>query len=175
MNAEQSAFLKTVVPAAIASQAATGVPASVTIAQCALESGWLKSMPAGSNNPFGIKARHLSAPNTYVEAETPEYADGHIRHELQPFQKYQTLADAFVAHANLLAKAPRYRPAMAVRRDVEAFARQLQSCGYSTNRPPLASKPPFYADELLKLIRLYDLKQYDLPPKDPANAAEAAA
>jgi hypothetical protein len=40
MNEIQSTFFHEAVPAAIASQSATGVPASITIAQAIFESGW---------------------------------------------------------------------------------------------------------------------------------------
>ena len=45
-----------VIRAAQASQTRWGIPASVTLAQWALESAWGSRMPPGSNNPFGIKA-----------------------------------------------------------------------------------------------------------------------
>ncbi len=43
MNELQSAFLKSVVPAAIATQREMGVPASITLAQAIVESGWGQS------------------------------------------------------------------------------------------------------------------------------------
>ena len=45
-----------VADAAVASRRRWTVPASVTVAQWAVESAWGGSMPPGSNNPFGIKA-----------------------------------------------------------------------------------------------------------------------
>ncbi len=45
-----------VIDAAIASRQRWSVPASVTVAQWAVESAWGGAMPPGSNNPFGIKA-----------------------------------------------------------------------------------------------------------------------
>lgn len=156
-----TAMLELTIPAAQASMAATGVPASVTLAQCAVESGWLSAMPAGSNNPFGIKATHLSNPDSYVEAMTSEYAHGQLEDVEQPFEKYPDLATAFTAHANLISTAPRYAPAMAVKGDAVAFAQQLQACGYSTNRPPLAKAPPYYANILIEIIQGHNLTQYD--------------
>jgi hypothetical protein len=49
-------FSLDVINAAQATQDRWGVPASVTLAQWALESRYGASMPVGSNNPFGIKA-----------------------------------------------------------------------------------------------------------------------
>ena len=45
-----------VADAAVASRKKWTVPASVTVAQWAVESAWGAAMPPGSNNPFGIKA-----------------------------------------------------------------------------------------------------------------------
>jgi flagellum-specific peptidoglycan hydrolase FlgJ len=161
VNSTESNFLQAAAPAAMASCRATGVPASVTMAQAILESGWGQHMPAGSNNPFGIKALDRDQPNSYVEAMTTEDVGGQVEHVAQPFQKFADLADAFTEHAQLLAHATRYAPAMAVKDDARAFAQQLESCGYSTNRPPLAPGPKFYADELLELMAEFDLGQYD--------------
>lgn len=162
MNANQMSYLTQAVPAAQAAMRATGVPASITLAQGALESGWLQHLPAGSNNCFGIKASHPDDPETYVEARTHEFVHGQETAVAQPFQKYATLNDCFVAHAALLSQAARYAPAMAVKDDVDKFAHAIMTCGYSTNRPPLAAHPPFYADELLQLIQQFDLTQYDV-------------
>lgn len=49
-------FPPEVIAAAQAAPARWGAPASITMAQWALESGGGQHMPKGSNNPFGIKA-----------------------------------------------------------------------------------------------------------------------
>ena len=63
-----------VVAAARSAQAKWRVPASVSIAQYALESGWGKHIPPGSNNPFGIKALadqpHVTVATDGVEGST---------------------------------------------------------------------------------------------------------
>lgn len=162
MNASQMLYFRQAVPAAQAAMRATGVPASITLAQGALESGWLQHLPAGSNNAFGIKATHLDDPSTYVEAMTHEFVHGTETTVAQPFEKYSTLDDCFVAHAQLLSQAARYAPAMAVKNDPAKFATAIMMCGYSTNRPPLAATPPFYADALMQIVRQFDLTQYDV-------------
>jgi flagellum-specific peptidoglycan hydrolase FlgJ len=172
VNAQQNAFLRLAVPAAQASQRKYDVPASVTIAQAILESsnpaGWGKShLALEANNYFGIKATHSAAPDTYMEFQTHEYLHNHIETIEAKFAKYANPAASFDAHARLLATAPRYQPAMHVCHDPEAFCIQLQKCGYSTS--------PSYGVTLAKLINDYDLTQYDVPPEDPAQAAEVAA
>lgn len=96
--------------AAVDSQKKFGVPASVTYAQWQLESGNGKHMPAGSNNPFGIKA---TSGQPYVSAQTNEVINGVSKRVTAKFAKYATLQDAFDAHAKLLATSPKYSEAQA--------------------------------------------------------------
>lgn len=169
MNQQQSDFLRDVVPAAQSSQRVYGVPASITIAQAILESGWGQSALARQcNNFFGIKAAAHAEPESYQEFPTTEFVDGRRTQVMAAFAKYPSPAMCFAAHARLLALAPRYKPAMLVRNDVMAFAQHLQICGYSTN--------PNYASSLMALVKEYDLTQYDVQqPEPPANQAEVAA
>jgi flagellum-specific peptidoglycan hydrolase FlgJ len=169
VNAQQNAFLQAIVSAAQATQRRWGVPASVTIAQAILESssslGWGKSQLATlANNFFGIKALHAANPDTYVEFDTREFVNGLPQIVKAKFERYGSMLESFDDHGRLLATAPRYASAMAVREDPESFCIQLQHCGYSTSSS--------YAVTLLKLIHEYDLTQYDVPPPNPA--AEAA-
>jgi len=108
--------------AAKASEEKYGIPASVTLAQFALESGNGAHMPAGSNNPFGIKAKPGQA---YVEAQTNEFINGRMQRVTQRFAKFDSLADAFDAHAKLLATAAPYAAARAHADDPKAFANAL--------------------------------------------------
>ena len=62
-----------VASAAVASRQRWTVPASVTVAQWAVESAWGASMPPGSNNPFGIKA---TGDQPGVESPTREVKNG---------------------------------------------------------------------------------------------------
>ena len=157
MTEAESTFLKTTVPAALASQQATGVPASITLAQAILESGWGRSgLARGFNNYFGIKAADHAAPDSYIEMPTHEIYDGQNLSETAKFARYATPADGFKAHACLLAQAPRYAQAMAVREQPAAFAIALHACGYSTN--------PNYPALLMQLVNQFDLAQYDSQP-----------
>jgi len=168
MNAQQNDFLKSVVPAAQAAQRKWGVPASVTIAQAILESGWGQSALARqANNFFGIKATAHADTSSYTEFPTSEFVDGRRVSEMAKFARYASPAASFDAHAVLLALTARYKPAMAVRNNAAAYALELQVCGYSTN--------PAYGSELGNLIRLYDLTQYEIPPEDPAAETAVAA
>lgn len=138
-----------VIAAAKAAQAATRVPASVSIGQYALESGWGKHMPPGSNNPFGVKGFHDPDP---VWAETTEVIGGVAKRVSQPFRRYASIAEAFLEHAQLLANAPVYAAAMAALPDLTAFVRAM-AVHYATD--------PQYGQKLLGLIHIDGLEQYD--------------
>jgi flagellum-specific peptidoglycan hydrolase FlgJ len=108
--------------AADAAEKKYGVPAAVTLAQYQLESNSGKNMPAGSNNPFGIKAK---GGQPYVEAETTEYINGQMQHVKQKFAKFDSLEDAFDAHAELLATDAAYSEARKHTDDPKAYADAL--------------------------------------------------
>ena len=156
LSPTEAATLRLVVAAAQGAMRATGLPASVQIAQCWLESGLLKHMPPGSNNCFGIKAEHLNAPDTYIKALTTEYVNGDLQRIEQPFEKYGELADCFTDHARLLTCAPRYAPLAHFFRAPFCLCWGLQCCGYSTS--------PRYGNELIDLVNTYSLTAYDLLP-----------
>ena len=161
-NTQQSAWLASMVAPAQYSQSQYGVPASVTLAQCILESGWgTTALATKANNFFGIKAEHLSDPSTYEEFPTHEYVNGVKVLVEADFEKYPDVASSFVDHARLLATAPRYAPAMAVKDQPLAFASQLQACGYSTS--------PTYGFTLAGLMTGDKLLQYDLNDLTPVT------
>lgn len=110
------------IAAANAAQDKYGVPAAVTLAQYQLESGNGAHMPAGSNNPFGIKAK---AGQPYVEAMTTEVVNGKSERVMQRFAKFDSLQDAFEAHAKLLATGGAYANARAHSDDPNAYADAL--------------------------------------------------
>lgn len=110
------------IAAANAAQDKYGVPAAVTLAQYQLESGNGAHMPAGSNNPFGIKAK---AGQPYVEAMTTEVINGKSERVMQRFAKFDSLQDAFEAHAKLLATGGAYANARKHADDPNAYADAL--------------------------------------------------
>lgn len=172
MNAQQNTFLRLAVPAAQQAQRRYGVPASVTVAQAILESsnslGWGQSQLAKeANNFFGIKATDPANPEHYIELPTHEYLNNHLEMIEAKFARYEDPSESFDAHARLLAVAHRYEPAMHAANDPELFCVRLQQCGYSTN--------PSYGVTLFKLIKEFDLTQYDVPPDGPAQSQEVAA
>lgn len=143
-------FVRLIIPFAQASERATGVPASVTIAQAALETGWGKSARSVGNNLFGIKGSGNAGSHT---AWTREYVRGRWVRVRAKFASYRGLEDAFIAHATLISGKPRYARAMAVRGDSFAFARAVHRAGYATD--------PGYTSKLHSIMRSRKLTQYD--------------
>ena len=154
MNEQQAQFLKRLVPAVLAWQQKTGLPASAVLAQAILESDWGRAALARRNrNLFGIKARPNGAGVVY---STREYAGGKPRPVRARFAVYPNYEACLDDYARLLAR-PRYARARAVAANPFAFVVELQRCGYATD--------PRYARKLALLIRRYRLTQYDLPPE----------
>ncbi len=151
-----------VVAGAQAAQRAWRVPASVSLGQWALESGWGEHMPPSSNNPFGIKARPGEAA---VFAPTKEVVHGQWIMVKAAFRHFDSLAAAFARHAELLATARCYAPAMRCSADVDAFVRAIAG-PYATD--------PGYAAKLLAVIDGSDLRRFDLPSSPPAAFGRGA-
>lgn len=139
---------KAVAQAAIASQTKWGIPASVSIAQWALESNWGKSM-SGKNNPFGIKALagHTSTPRMTWEVVRGQ----HVR-MVQNFADFSSLEEAFDLHGKLLATAKPYAAARKVLPDANKFTTALTGV-YATD--------PQYGAKLRATMRAHNLYQYD--------------
>lgn len=146
-----------IISAAQAAMQATGIPASVQLAQWALESGWGAHMPHGSNNPFGIKAVE-GQPS--VEVPTREVINGDWVTINAGFRAFPSLSDAFAAHADLLASRPQYAPARACLPDVAAFCNALTGV-YATD--------PTYGRLLNEIIADSNLTAYDAPLAQTEN------
>ncbi len=146
---EPSQFVRLLGPAARESMRRTGVPASVTLAQAALETGWGRATIGDAKNLFGIKG---TGPAGSIRVPTREVINGRSVTINDNFRKYNNWSESIDDHARLLQGA-RYRPAMAVRNSPDEFARQLQRCGYATD--------PNYARTLISIMSRYNLYQYD--------------
>ncbi len=135
--------------AAIASRKRWTVPASVTVAQWAVESAWGAFMPPGSNNPFGIKA---TGDQPEVDSPTREVINGENVTITARFRMFDSLSQAFDEHGRLLATSPAYKTAMKQADNPEAFADALTGV-YATD--------PNYGFTLKWVIENYGLSKYD--------------
>lgn len=150
-GASVSKFTTEVIVAAQKAQHDWLVPASVSLAQFAVESAYGTKMPTGSSNPFGIKA---VAGQPFVTASTHEVFNGKTVTIQAKFRKFASFAEAFDAHAKLLATAPIYTPAMIAWKagNLERGI-SLMAAHYATD--------PNYTKTLLSIIKGQNLVQYD--------------
>jgi flagellum-specific peptidoglycan hydrolase FlgJ len=157
---DQQAFISLIAPGAVAAQQRYGVPASVTIAQAIEESAWgQSSLAARYHNLFGIKG---TGPAGSVTLPTQEYENGSWVTIDAQFAVYHNDAESITDHAELLATSGYYARAMADRAHPDAFANDLTGV-YATD--------PSYGANLIALLKLYNLYQYDTAP----TAAPAAS
>lgn len=160
---DQQAFISLVAPGAVAAQQRYGVPASVTIAQAIEESAWgQSSLAARYHNLFGIKG---AGPAGSVTLPTQEYQNGGWVTIDAQFAAYHNDAESIAGHAELLATSGYYVRAMADRAHPDAFANDLTGV-YATD--------PGYGGNLIALMKLYNLYQYDTA-QAPAPAAQPAS
>jgi flagellum-specific peptidoglycan hydrolase FlgJ len=157
-------FVWKATPPAQASERITGVPASITIAQAILESGWGKHHIGAAHNYFGVKAQTVSGEvdygptaTGYVNVKTKEHVKGKDIVISDNFRSYKSMQDSFVDHGNFLRSNHRYYAILAAYAkdgDAEAFARGLQKAGYATD--------PHYAELLIKIMKARKLQRCNL-------------
>jgi flagellum-specific peptidoglycan hydrolase FlgJ len=157
-------FIQSAIIPAQMSETQTGVPASVTIAQAILESGWGQHHMGAANNYFGIKAQttkggeitYGSSASGYVDRQTQEYVGGKYITIHAYFRSYKGMTESFIDHGLFLQNNPRYYAALvkyAENKDADEFALGLQKAGYATD--------PHYAQSLISIMKRYDLYQYN--------------
>ncbi len=136
---------------AVESQKITGIPASVTLAQAALESNWGKSAPG--NNFFGIKG---AGPAGTQSLKTWEVIDGKKVTVSANFRKYNSAVESFIDHGKVIAHSKYLKHAMEHTGSPLEFISALQSgkSKYATD--------PKYTDKIMSIIHQHHLDQYDL-------------
>lgn len=152
---EPRQFIERLAPAAVASMKEFGVPASITIAQAALETGWGASVKG--NNLFGIKGQG-------TERETREYVDGEWITVVAGFRVYPSWEASVRDHGRFLAERPRYASVIGAT-DYRAAAQALQQAGYATD--------PQYAAKLIAIIERWNLSAYDQQAAYSLNPGDA--
>lgn len=144
-----SVFVETIAPAAVASAALSKVPASFTIAQAALESGWGAHCPG--NNLFGIKAdASWTGPST--RQDTREVINGESVMIRANFRSYPDWQGCMDDRAKFLQGNKRYAKAFSAK-DGQEFARAIAAAGYATD--------PDYADKLVSIMERHNLARFD--------------
>src|SRR5690606_20557606 len=148
-------FVRKFLPHAQAAARELGVDARALLAQAALETGWGRFVPCGSNgecsyNFFGIKATGNWSGAT-VTVPTLEFEDGLPVRKAERFRAYGSAAESFRDFAALIRNSPRYRAALGRGEDIAGFAAALQNGGYATD-PESANKIVSVARALGKLL-----------------------
>lgn len=125
-----------------------GVPASITLAQGILESGYGSSYLAiEAKNHFGIKAysRGWTGPVVRCDDDAKD----------EPFCKFKTVEEGYEYHSTFLRDNTRYNSLFKLDiRDYEGWATGLKRAGYATN--------PKYAQLLIDMIEKNHLDAYDV-------------
>lgn len=138
-----------VIAAAIASHRKYRIPASVSLAQYAVESAWGTKM-SGKNNPFGIK--DTDGKNATVLSTREETKTGQSYTIKAGFENFASIADAFEVHGKLLGTAGVYAKARTKLPDPDAFADALTGVYATANN---------YGTVLKSVMRSQNLYQYD--------------
>jgi flagellum-specific peptidoglycan hydrolase FlgJ len=139
------------------SQRITGVPASVTLAQAILESGWGRSsLSANDRNFFGMKCftqgLYANACRTYVTSECT--TAGVCYPTSAVFRSYATAGASFADHGANLRNLARYANAFKYTANPNQFAEEIRKAGYATD--------PAYTTKLVALMVKYNLYRYDV-------------
>ncbi|GGD54405.1 glucosaminidase domain-containing protein [Muriicola marianensis] len=125
---------------------AYGIPASITLAQGILESGFGRGeLTLKTNNHFGIKC-HTGWEGPYALHDDDEAGEC--------FRKYNHPVYSFRDHSLFLTTRSRYASLFELRKDdYKGWARGLKQAGYATDRK--------YPEKLINFIERYRLYEYD--------------
>lgn len=121
------------------------IPASITLAQGLFESRAGQSRLATvGNNHFGIKCHGWTGRSINADDDAPG----------ECFRAYDSAKQSYEDHSKFLRNNQRYARLFQLgSTDYRGWARGLKACGYATN--------PKYADNIIYIIELYRLDQYD--------------
>lgn len=153
-------YIKQYKDAAIEEMKRSGVPASITLAQGMLESGYGESVLCKkSNNHFGIKCK------TEWTGEKV-YHDDDEKGEC--FRAYASAADSYKDHSDFLKSRPWYAFLFKLDpTDYEGWAYGLKKAGYATEKN--------YPQSLIRIIKEYNLQDYTLAALKKKTETESAS
>ena len=121
------------------------LPASITLAQGILESGaGTSELTRRGNNHFGIKCHGWTGRTVYHDDDLSQ----------ECFRAYDNALQSFEDHCKFLRNGKRYSSLFNLSiTDYKGWANGLKAAGYATN--------PRYASQLIGIIELYKLHEYD--------------
>lgn len=122
-----------------------GIPASITMAQGILESGYGNSMLAlKANNHFGIKCHEWQGASVFKDDDKKN----------ECFRKYNNASESYEDHSAFLTGRSRYAFLFELdKTDYKSWAKGLKKAGYATN--------PKYPKLLIDLIEKHELYKLD--------------
>ncbi|MBR4351460.1 MAG: glucosaminidase domain-containing protein [Bacteroidales bacterium] len=131
---------------AVREMKATGIPASITLAQGCLESGNGNStLATKANNHFGIKC-HKNWKGKTIRHDDDE--------KNECFRSYRNADESFRDHSDFLRYSDRYATLFNLElNDYKGWAYGLQKAGYATAKT--------YAESLIRIIEENELYRYD--------------
>ncbi|MBO73076.1 MAG: hypothetical protein CMD35_05590 [Flavobacteriales bacterium] len=140
-----SEYIETYKADAVKEMNRSGVPASITLAQGMLESGYGNSeLAKNANNHFGIKCHSSWTGDIYR-------LDDDKKNEC--FRKYKTVWQSYRDHSNFLKGSKRYASLFNLKlTDYKGWCKGLKNAGYATNKR--------YAVLLIDMIERYDLNRF---------------
>jgi uncharacterized protein YraI len=157
-NLTNAQFIKAAAPGAQRGWREFGVPASVTIAQAILESGWGRSgLASRDRNYFGIKCFDgkygaiASGCHTYRTQECTKA--GRCFTTAASFRTYSSVTNSFRDHGNFLKVNSRYKPAFSFTKNANTFIWRVWKAGYATD--------PNYYTKITGIMAANKLYQYD--------------
>ena len=159
-KSHQEIYIEKYAAIAVSEMYRSGVPASITLAQGLLESGYGRSeLALKSNNHFGIKCH-----NGWQGGKV--YHDDDAKGEC--FRKYDNPEESYRDHSDFLRYRDRYKFLFEYKiTDYKSWAFGLKKAGYATD--------PNYPRKLITLIEEYNLHLYDTKPADFGKKHEAPA
>ena len=139
-------YIKKYAPAATKNMRFFKIPASITLAQGILESGYGEgTLAKNANNHFGIKC-HKDWKGKSIKHDDDE--------KNECFRSYKNPLRSYRDHSLFLVDRDRYSSLFELnRKDYRGWAQGLKAAGYATD--------PKYADKLISLIERFKLTRFD--------------
>ncbi len=139
-------YIKKYAPAATKNMRFFKIPASITLAQGILESGYGEgTLAKNANNHFGIKC-HKDWKGKSIKHDDDE--------KNECFRSYKNPLRSYRDHSLFLVDRDRYSSLFKLnRKDYRGWAIGLKAAGYATD--------PKYADKLISLIERFKLTRFD--------------
>ncbi len=155
----QTIYIEQFATLAVEEMYRSGVPASITLAQGLLESGYgLSELAVKGNNHFGIKCH-----NNWTGKKM--YYDDDRKGEC--FRVYPSPEQSYRDHSDFLRYRDRYKFLFDYKvTDYKSWAHGLKKAGYATD--------PAYPKKLINLIETYKLYEYDRKPASFAKSDRKA-